>query len=148
MIAVRNPWLLAGGAMSLAAAAVHLGAIAGGAPWYRALGAGERMARLAEAGRVTPHLATLGIAAVLAGFGAWALSGAGVLPRLPLLRPALVAITLVYLARGLVLFWPAALQRPDLSRAFLLWSSAIVLVIGLVHAIGVWRGWTSLNGVS
>ena len=35
-----NPWLIAGGAMSAAAAAVHLAAIVGGPDWYRFFGAG------------------------------------------------------------------------------------------------------------
>ena len=139
-------WLLAGGGLSFAAAALHLACIAGGPSWYRALGAGERMARLVEAGRVGPVVVTVAIAAVLACFGAYAWSGAALLPRLPLLRVGLVGITAVYLLRGLVLLAPGMLRRPDLSPRFLVWSSAIVLGFGLVHLIGTWRCWPTLQG--
>lgn len=145
---LRSPWLLAGGLLSPTAAAAHLGCLLGGPSWYRFFGAGERMARGVERGALYPTLATVAIAGLLGAWGAYALSGAGVLPRLPLLRVALVLITAVYLARGLVLFFPAALRRPDLSATFLIWSSLIVLAIGLIHAIGLWRAWPALNGVS
>ncbi len=141
-----DPWLLTGGALSLVAAAVHLAVIVGGPDWYRFFGAGEGMARAAEAGSVRPALMTLGVAGVLAVWGAYALSGAGLIGPLPLLRAALVAITAIYLLRGLVLFFPGMLRRPDLSPAFLRWSSLIVLTLGLIHAIGTARVWHSLNG--
>lgn len=137
-------WLALGGVASLIASAVHLAAIAGGAPWYRFLGAGEGMARAAERGGWRPALVTAAIAGVLAVWGLYALSGAGLIGRMPLLRPALAAITAAYLLRGLVLFFPSALRRPDLGQAFLLWSSLIVLAIGMVHAVGLWRAWRFL----
>ena len=64
--------------------------------------------------------------------------------RLPLLRIGLVAITAAYLLRGLVVLKPALLRRPDLSADFIMWSSLIVLAMGLVHALGLWRGWNDL----
>jgi hypothetical protein len=137
-------WLAIGGGLSLVAAALHLACIVGGPSWYRFFGAGEGMARMAEQGDWRPVVITLCVTAALAVAGAYAFSGAGLIPRLPFLRTALVVISSVYLLRGLVLFMPSALQRPDLTMTFLVWSSAIVLVIGLVHAIGTWRAWNTL----
>ena len=93
------------------------------------------------------ELLATGIAAVLAVWAAYAFAGAGLIRPLPLLRLGLIAITVVYLARGLVLVFPAALRRPDLSPAFLFWSSLIVLAIGLVHAVGLVLAWPRLSGV-
>ena len=138
-------WLAVAGCLSLGAALAHLAAIAGGPAWYRTLGAGERIARGVERGDAFPVIVTLVIALILAGWATYAASGAGLIARLPLLRPVLIAITAVYLARGLVLFWPGLLRRPDLSSAFITWSSIIVLAIGAVHAIGLWRAWTMLG---
>jgi hypothetical protein len=140
----HNPWLIAAGLLSAAAALLHLGVIAGGPDWYRFFGAGERMARMAEQGLLRPTLITLGIVAVLAIWAAYAFAGAGLIPRLPLMRTALVAITAIYLLRGLVLapmfaFWP------DRIGAFALWSSLIVLVYGLTYAIGTWQAWQALS---
>ena len=61
----RNPFLIAGGTMSALAALLHLGCIVFGAPWYRFLGAGERMAQMDLAGHWYPTVATLVITAIL-----------------------------------------------------------------------------------
>ena len=137
-------WLVVAGCLSQAAALAHLATIVGGPDWYRTMGAGERIARAAERGEAFPAIATLGIALILSIWAAYAASGAGLIGRLPFLRPVLIAITLVYLARGMVLFWPGLLRRPDLSSAFLTWSSLIVLAMGAIHAIGVWKAWSQL----
>lgn len=137
--------LLVGSALSATAAAVHLGVIAIGGPGYRALGAGEELARASERGSPVPALITAGVAAVLGVAAGYAASGAGLMRHLPLLRTGLVAITGVYLLRGAVLFQPSLLRRPDLSASFVFWSSLIVLGIGLVHALGVWRAWPTLG---
>jgi hypothetical protein len=140
----RNPWLVLGGVLSAAAALLHLAVIAGGPDWYRFFGAGEEMARMAEQGRLTPHFVTIGIALVLAIWAAYAFAGAGLIRRLPLIRTALVAITAVYLLRGIVIV-PALLKVPGMSDPFSLWSSAIVMVYALAYALGTWRAWPALS---
>jgi hypothetical protein len=141
----RNPWLVAAGVLSAAAALLHLGVIAGGPDWYRFFGAGEGMARMAERGLWTPPLVTLAIAAVLAVWAAYAFAGAGLIRRLPLMRTALVAIACVYLLRGLVLV-PLLALRPAQAGAFDYWSSLIVLAYGIFYAVGTWRAWPALSG--
>jgi hypothetical protein len=141
----RNPWLVVGGWLSLAAAALHVACIFGGPDWYRFFGAGEPIARMAERGLWTPHLLTLGIAAVLAIWAAYAFAGAGLIRRLPLLRTGLIVIAAIYLARGAMLFMPQMFNRPDLSPGFMFWSSLIVLIYGVVYAIGTWRAWPYLS---
>jgi hypothetical protein len=143
----RNRWLLAGGILSALAALLHLGVIAGGPDWYRFFGAGEGMARLAEQGSLRPALITTGIAAMLGLCAAYAFAGAGLLPRLPLMRTALVAIAAVYLLRGLVIL-PIAAFRPDQLHGFALWSSLIVLVYGIAYAVGTWHAWPLLSSRS
>lgn len=140
----RNPALIAGGVLSALAALLHLACIAGGPAWYRFFGAGETMAAMAEQGSITPTLITSGIAAVLALWAAWAFSGAGLIPRLPLLRTGLVVISAIYLLRGLALF-PALVINRGAVDAFTLWSSLIVLVYGLAYAVGTWTAWSGLK---
>jgi hypothetical protein len=80
---------------------------------------------------------------VLFTWAAYALSGAGVIYRLPLLKWALAAITAVYLLRGVIgfFFYNNPLGRtPELW----LWSSAICLAIGLVHLSGLKQVWAQL----
>ena len=131
--------------MSLVAAVVHIACIFGGPDWYRFFGAGEPIAQAAERGSWVPPLMTLAIASILAVWAAYAFAGAGLLPRLPLMRPALIAISTVYVARGLMILYPPLLGRSDLSTAFMLWSSLIVLVIGIAYATGTWRAWPILS---
>jgi len=140
----RNPWLIAAGALSAAAAVLHLAIIAGGPDWYRFFGAGEGMARMAERGMLRPTLIALGIASVLAIWAAYAFAGAGLIRRLPLMRTALVSITCVYLLRGLVL-GPLLIVRPEAVDAFALWSSLIVLAYGIAYAVGTRRAWPALS---
>ena len=139
-----NPFLIAGGILSALASLLHIVVIAGGPAWYRFFGAGEAMATMAEQGSMTPTLLTLGIAAMLAIWAAYAFSGAGLLPRLPLLRTGLVVISAIYLFRGLVLVPALALNFGGVTP-FVLWSSLIVLVYGLAYAIGTWLAWSSLS---
>lgn len=139
-----NRFLLAGAAASAVAALVHFGCIVFGGPWYRFLGAGEGMARMAERGESHPTLMAAGIGTVLLVWSLYALSGAGVVRRLPLLRTALCAITAVYLLRG-VAFLPLRPLFPGNSLTFWLVSSGICLAIGIVHAIGLRQRWHALR---
>ena len=142
---IRNGILIAGGTLSAAAALAHLAVIVGGPRWHRFFGAGEGFARAAERGELRPAIITLFVAGILAIWAAYAFSGAGLIRPLPLLRTALVAISAIYVARGLVIFFPQMLGRPDLSSTFLLWSSLIVLTIGLLYAFGTLQAWSSLS---
>jgi Na+/melibiose symporter-like transporter len=67
------------------------------------------------------------------------------IPRLPLMRTALVAIAAVYLLRGLVLV-PALALNGGKASPFLWWSSLIVLGYGIVYAVGTLRAWPTLAG--
>lgn len=140
----RNPALIIGGLLSVAASLLHIGCIIGGPAWYRFFGAGEAMATLAEQGSMTPTLITLGIAAILAIWAAYAFSGAGLLPRLPLLRTGLVVISAIYLLRGLALIPALVINGADVMP-FILWSSLIVLVYGIAYAVGTWTAWPNLK---
>ena len=86
----------------------------------------------------------VGIATVLATWAAYALSGAGLLPRLPLLRTGLVVISAVYLLRGAVLFVMLA-AAPAAVTSFWVWSSLIVLTYGAAYALGTWLSWPLLG---
>lgn len=135
--------LVVGASMSAAAACAHLACIVLGAPAYRFMGAGERMARAAEAGKAQPTLMTLAISCVLLIWAAYALGAAGVIGRLPLSFVVLPAICAVYLCRALAfpLLKPAF---PENSLTFWLVSSGICLVIGLLHLYGVVAVWHTL----
>jgi heme A synthase len=142
MVRTGERLLVAGGSLTGVAALLHVGIILGGPDWYRFFGAGERMARLAARGSVYPAVVTAGIAAILGVWTLYALSGAGVIRRLPWLRLALTLIAAVYLARG-ILGLPTVMLADDPytnqlkgRMTFMVVSSAICIVLGLCYAVG------------
>jgi hypothetical protein len=135
--------LVVAGSLSAAAAVAHLACIFVGAPAYRFMGAGEKMARAVEAGKLRPILVTLAIASLLLVWATYAFAGAGVVGRLPLAKLVLPAICSVYLGRALA-FPLLRPTFPENSQTFWLVSSGICLGIGLIHIYGIASSWWAL----
>ena len=143
----QNQRILAvAGWLSAAIAALHVVIVFFGAPAYRYFGAGEDMARQAEAGSLVPAAMTLAIAAVFAVFALYAFSGAGLVRRLPLLRTGLVVISAIYLVRGLLLLTELVgyAQGAGVLPRHLAFSFTS-LVIGLFYLAGTVLLWPSLK---
>ncbi|WP_371435055.1 hypothetical protein [Polaromonas sp.] len=138
-----NVALAVGASLSAIAFLLHVGIIIGGAPWYRFFGAGERMTAAVAAGRRYPAMVTASIAAVFALWVAYALSGAGLISTLPMLRLGLCAITAIYVLRGLAVIPVLAFGQPK-SVLFIVWSSVISLTFGATHLIGLIQVWKTL----
>ncbi|MCE2594387.1 hypothetical protein K6Y31_06125 [Motilimonas cestriensis] len=138
-----NIFLIAAGTLSAIAAILHFGCIYFGASWYRFFGAGEKMALLSEQGSIKPTLITSGVALVLVTWSMYAFSAAGVIFKLPLIRLALILITLIYFVRGIVGFF---FVKSPMGRSpeFWVWSSIICLSFGIVHLVGLKQQWPSL----
>jgi hypothetical protein len=105
------------------------------------------MARHAARGSIFPAVVTLCIAAILGVWALYALSGAGVIRRLPLLRPVLALIAAAYLARG-ILGVPAVMLADDpyarelrARMTFMVVSSAVCVLLGLCYAAGAAMAW-------
>ena len=142
---MANPFLITAAALSATAALLHVGCIIFGASWYRVFGAGKHMVRLAASGSMIPTIITAGITMVLALWSLYALSAAGLIPALPLIRIALCAITGIYLLRGVAGLVLGAMKPGDQGAAFWLWSSIICLSIGVVHLVGTLQVWSQLS---
>jgi hypothetical protein len=137
-----NGYFVAGGISSAIASLLHIVMIIGGPDWYRFFGAGEGMAQLAENGSSYPTIITTIIAIILALWGLYAFSGAGVIGRLPLLKLVLGIISMIYIMRGvfgipIVIY----LDHPYLNEleekmTFMIFSSFISLSFGLFYLIG------------
>jgi len=138
-----NKLLIIGGTLSVVASLLHIAIIIGGSAWYRFFGAGEGMAQLAESGSTHPAIITVIIAITLALWAMYAFSGAGIIKRLPLLKPVLVIISVIYIIRGvfgipIVIY----LDHPYLNEleekmTFMIFSSVISLSFGLFYLIGI-----------
>jgi hypothetical protein len=142
----KNRYLVAAALCCIIAALAHLGCIVFGGDWYRFFGAGEQMALLAEQGDSHPTMVTSVIVTVLLIWALFALSGAGVIRRLPLLRTALCVISAIFLLRGMA-FIAIMPLFPGNSLSFWLVSSTICLVIGVLYAAGTVEAWRQLRPV-
>ena len=137
-----NRYLVAGGILSAIASLLHIAIIIGGPAWYRFFGAGEGMAQLAENGSTYPTIITTIIAIILALWGLYAFSGAGIIRRLPLLKLALGTISMIYIVRGVfgipivIYFNHPYLNELEEMMMFMVFSSVISLGSGLFYLIG------------
>lgn len=130
-------WLILAAIGSFAVALLHVAIIFVGASAYRYFGAGD-LVPLAEQGSAVPALITSVLVVLFAVWGAYALSGAGVIRPLPLLRVALVLIAAIYTLRGLLLV-PELIQlaRGGLAEPRMAVFSAVSLAIGVLYLAGV-----------
>lgn len=136
------PVLVVAAALTALAALLHLVVIVQGPRGYQWCGAGNRIVAAARSGSRVPAALTSMICGVLLAWAAYALSGAGLIAPLPLLRPMLVAIASVFLLRALL--GPFVLVGNGRSARFVWVSSAICLVYGLLFLVGLVQRWDAL----
>jgi hypothetical protein len=138
-------WLVAAAVLCFAIALVHAAAIFLGPDAYAYLGA-PQLGRAEAAGFTYPDLMTAGLTVVFTAFGAYALSGAGRMRRLPLLRVGLALIGAVFTLRGLLLFvelagLAAGAPVPPRMAVF----SLVSLITGAAFLAGTLPRWRALN---
>lgn len=134
--------------LSFIAALLHVAIVFGGPEWYRFFGAPEQLAQLAESGSAYPTKVTLFISGILAVWGLYALSGAGLILRLPGVKIALILITAVLMVRGIVgMIVPFVSNHPMITQNslhFWIISSVICSLFGLYYLKGTVYQWEEL----
>ena len=123
-------------ACSALVAFLHIYIIAKGPQAYRAFGAGEALAGMAERGSWVPGLLTAGITGVFFVFAAYYAAAAGLLPTLPQMRIAVIGIAAIYTLRGGLIVVGWVLRQP--LSTFDIQSSFASLAIGLLHCAAAW----------
>ncbi len=128
----------------LLGSALHLAVLVAGPEWIAFVGAPKNVVLSAEQGTWLAPISTISIAALLAICAAYALAGAGVISRLPLLRTVLVFVCVLFGLRGLVII-PLLMARrvnwralPDL---FAVGSSLSILLISACIAVDLLAQW-------
>jgi hypothetical protein len=87
-------------------------------------------------------------ALILVIFGLYALSGAGNIPRLPLLRLGLIGISSLYLLRGLFFIVSLLILLGMLEGEILIQgeiSTLIFLAAGITYAVGTILNWREMQ---
>jgi hypothetical protein len=122
-------------------ALAHVAVIFGGASWYRAFGAGENMAQMAENGSPIPALAKAFIAIILGLWAFYAYAGAIGL-RVPFLRSGLLAVSTIFILRGfsgILFYWQIASLDRGISQGeviFIVGTSTGSFVLGVMYLSG------------
>ena len=139
-------YLILGSTASFIIAAVHVAIILIGPSAYEYFG-GDYLVPLVERGSPFPALLTLGIAFIFVVWGVYALSGAGVTRRLPLMRTALIIVGTLCTLRGLDFVQDIfqrlfeGFSRPVKFTVF----SAVSLAVGLLYLVGVIGQWQRIS---
>ncbi len=149
----RNTYLVCSGLAAAAGALIHIAAIFGGPAWYRFIGATEPIIKLVERGHTFPVVIVLVAATVLFACALYAFSGAGLIPRLPLLRTGLVVITIALLVHGVafipaVILWPKAMLGAydgDGINTILVVTNFLCFVVGMAYLLGTRVAWANLS---
>ncbi len=118
---------------NIAIAAGHVIGLIWAWSFFGSVGIEEEMRELATQGVALPYVLTLITAGAFVVFGLYALSGAGDLRRLPLLRACLASIAAVYILRGTLVGGIGAVYDGDGAQIAFAVSA---LLIGLCYAYG------------
>jgi hypothetical protein len=138
-------WLTAAAALCFGIALLHAAIIFMDPHAYGYFGA-PQLGRAKAAGYAYPDLMTVVLVLIFGTFGAYALSGAGRIRRLPLLPVALVLVGAVFTVRGLALFPQLVLLAagngaPPRMAVF----SLVSLVTGIAFLAGTRSRWAGLR---
>lgn len=133
----RKSFLIAGGVISALIAILHL-ILAIHPAYYKIIGAGQTsgLSQFAEQNPGGASAVTFVLALIFVVWALYAFSAAGVIGKMPLLRPALIAITAIYILRSF--FLPSEIRmvlREGYPFVFIIYST-ISLAAGLLYLIG------------
>jgi hypothetical protein len=133
----RKSFLIAGGAVSALIAVLHI-ILAVDPALYAMISAGQSsgLSQMAEQNPGVTSAITFVLALIFVIWSLYAFSAAGVIGRLPLLHPAVIAITAIYLLRSLFVISEIQMVfREDYPFRFVIYST-ISLAAGLLYLIG------------
>ncbi len=128
---------------NVAFAMLHVVIIVVGGPGYRYFGAGEGMARAAEAGSMRPTIITSLLTLMFVLWGLVAFSAAGIVRRLAGVKYLVAAIAALYVLRG-ALAGPQTVwmvQHPGQVPVRLVMFSLVALGLGIIGLWGVSLVW-------
>lgn len=127
--------LTAAALMAVVTALAHMSCIFLGASCYKAQLAPPLIVRSAVEGTLVAPIGTILVSSLFLACALFAISGAGMIRRLPLTRIALMTISIVCLVRGLATI-PLFLYAPALTSTFDIVAGGIWFVVGCLYLYG------------
>ena len=131
---VESRLLVSAGIIALAAAVWHVLCIWGGPGWFAFARAPQLIIDSAKQGTILAPVATLIVAGLMVACALFAFSAAGLVPEVPLIKPALITIAALCIIRALI-------ASPDFvtSAGLDVWqivASAVWLYVGVCFVFG------------
>lgn len=102
-LGIQEKFIAAGGIIASLVAIWHVLMIAGGPSWYAFARAPQYIVDSAAEGTLIAPLGAIAIALLMFICAAYAFSAAGLLKKIPLVKPALTTIAVICLVRSLIL---------------------------------------------
>ena len=131
-------FLIAGGMISTLISIMHVLLVLKPALFvYISAGQESMLAQLAVQGSSPTTIATVALTLIFAVWAIYAFSGAGLIRPLPLLRAALILISVIYLFRALAIFTEINMVMNQGYPFRFVVFSAISLIAGLFYLFGV-----------
>jgi len=134
---ILDGFLIIGGVIAGLTAIWHLLMIVGGPSWYAFARAPQYIIESANAGTFTAPVSAIAIAILMLSCTLYSFSAAGLIRKIPLLKSALIIISLICIARGLFIspiFYPI-----KLLGTWHLVASSVWLFVGLCFLLGVMK---------
>ncbi|TGE83026.1 hypothetical protein C7Y70_11555 [Pseudoalteromonas sp. KS88] len=131
--------LISAGVIAFAAATWHLLCIWGGPSWYAFARAPQALIESAQQGTYLAPVATIIVAGLIFTCGAYALSAASTIRKMPLTTAALSTIALICVARALIAV-PLLIRSTELD-IWQLVASSVWLYVGICFLLGAKVYW-------
>ncbi|HWV14872.1 MAG TPA: hypothetical protein VN030_05515 [Cellvibrio sp.] len=133
-ITLHEKFLIVGGVIAGLAAIWHLLMIIGGPNWYAFARAPQYIVESAQQRTLIAPVAAVAVASLMFACMVYSFSGAGLIGKIPLSRPALPVISLICLARGLYIS-PIFFELKNLGVWHLI-ASSVWFFVGICFLMG------------
>lgn len=136
-LSIQSKLLMSAGVIASASAIWHLLCIWGGPSWFAFARAPQQVIDSAQQGTLLAPIGTVFIASLMFACTVFAFSAAGIIRKVPLLKPALITISLLCTLRGLiaipVLVTPTGLDVWEVIASSVWFYVGVCFIVGTVE---------------
>lgn len=131
-LSFRYKLLISEGIIAFASAIWHLLCILGGPSWFAFARAPQAIIDSAQQGTWLAPIGTIFVASLMAACTVFAFSAAGIIGKVPLLKPALITIAVLCILRGLIAI-PLLMTTIDIWETV---ASSVWFYVGICFSLG------------
>ncbi len=133
-LSIKSKFLVTGGIIAGLAAIWHVLCLFGGVSWLAFARAPPTIIESYEQGTMLAPIATIIVAGLMFACTAYAFSGVGFIRKIPLIKSALVTISVLFILRALLVI--PRLKRECFSDTWQIVASSVFLFVGICYLLG------------